>query len=145
MMGKNKVFIAIGIIVALLAAAAGGYMYYKRTPTYTFNLIKEAVEKHDYDTFSRHVDTENIISCAYDDLMAAALDDDDTDESIKGFADGFIKMLKPGIVGALDDSVKQFVKTGKRVIVKMHSRKRRIIWTASRRLTISKRKRTLIT
>ena len=59
MMGKNKVFIAIGIIVALLAAAAGGYMYYKRTPTYTFNLIKEAVEKHDYDTFSRHVDTEN--------------------------------------------------------------------------------------
>ena len=113
MMGKNKVFIAIGIIVALLAAAAGGYMYYKRTPTYTFNLIKEAVEKHDYDTFSRHVDTENIISCAYDDLMAADLDDDDTDECIKGFADGFIKMLKPGIVGALDDSVKQFVKTGK--------------------------------
>lgn len=111
-MGKNKIFIAIGIIVALIAAAAGGYMYYKRTPAYTFNLIKEAVEKHDYDTFSRHVDTENVISCAYDDLMAFAMEDDDTDENIKGFAGGFIKMLKPGIVGALDDSVKQLVKTG---------------------------------
>lgn len=111
-MEKNKVFIVIGIIVALIAATAGGYMYYKRTPTYTFNLIKESVEKHDYDTFSRHVDTENIISCAYDDLMASAMDNDDADESIKGFAEGFIKMMKPGIVGALDDSVKQFVKTG---------------------------------
>lgn len=72
----------------------------------------EQKEKHDYDTFSRHVDTENIISCAYDDLMDFAMEDDDTDENIKGFADGFIKMLKPGIVGALDDSVKQLVKTG---------------------------------
>ena len=110
-MNRNRI---IAIVVAVLVAVGGigGYWYYKRTPTYTFKLIQTSIEKHDWDTFSRHVDTENVLSSAYDDLVDTAMDDGNMDDSVKGLAAGFIKMMKPGIVGALNDEVKQWVKTG---------------------------------
>lgn len=110
-MNRNRI---IAIVVAVLVVVGGivGYQYYKRTPTYTFKLIQTSIEKHDWDTFSRHVDTENMLSSAYDDLVENAMDDGDMDDSVKGFASGFIKMMKPGIVGALNDEIKQWVKTG---------------------------------
>lgn len=112
MMRKKGLIIAVAVLICIILGAAGGYIYYKRTPTYSLNLIKESVEKHDYETFSKHVDTENIISSAYDDVIASAMDDSGTDENVKGLADGFVKMLKPNIVAALDADVKQFVKNG---------------------------------
>lgn len=111
-MSNKRKYTILGIVVVLLIAIVGGYMYYKRTPTYTFNLIKESMEKHDYDTFSKHVDSQNLISAAYDDILDAALDDPDMDESVKGFAGGFIKLMKPGIVAELNDELMQYVKTG---------------------------------
>ena len=114
-MMKKKGFIIALVTLLCIVLGAGGYMYYKRTPTYSLNLIKEAVEQHDFDTFSKHVDTENIISCAYDDLLAAEMDDggdDDTDNSMKKLEIGFAKMLKPNIVATLNDEIKQFVKNG---------------------------------
>lgn len=111
-MSNKRKYTILGIVVVLLIAILGGYMYYKRTPTYTFNLIKESVEKHDYETFSKHVDSQNLISAAYDDAVDAALDDPNMDDMTKGLAGGFIKLMKPGIVAELNDELTQYVKTG---------------------------------
>ena len=88
---NKKTGIIAGIIVAvLIIGGIAGYMYYKRTPTYTFDLIKTSVEKHDWDTFSKHVDTKNVISTSYDAFVEGAMEsDEDMDEDIKGMASGF--------------------------------------------------------
>lgn len=110
-MNKKRITV-LGIILLLLVAGLAGYQYYKRTPAYTFRLIRESIEQHDYEKFSRHVDTENVLSTSYDALIEAALDDGDADDNVKGMAVGFAKMMKPAIVGALNDEIKQYVKTG---------------------------------
>ena len=112
-MNKKTGIIATIIIAVLVIGGIAGYTYYKRTPTYTFDLIKTSVEKHDWDTFSKHVDTKNLISTSYDAIVESAVEaDEDTDEDIKGMASGFAKLLKPAIVDALNDDVEQWVKTG---------------------------------
>lgn len=113
---NKKTGIIAGIIVAvLIIGGIAGYMYYKRTPTYTFDLIKTSVEKHDWDTFSKHVDTKNVISTSYDAFVEGAMEsDEDMDEDIKGMASGFAKLLKPSIVDALNQEVEQWVKTGEK-------------------------------
>ena len=112
-MNKKTGIIAAIIVAVLVIGGIAGYTYYKRTPTYTFGLIKTAVEKHDWDAFSKHVDTRNVISTSYDAIVESAMEaDEDTDEDIKGMASGFAKLLKPAIVDALNDDMEQWVKTG---------------------------------
>jgi hypothetical protein len=106
---KRNIIIAVVVIICL---AFGGFMYYKRTPTYTFNLIRESVQKHDYEAFSRHVDTRSLVSAAYDDIIKQGLAEVGDDESVKELASSFAQMLKPGVVDALDNQVTQYVKTG---------------------------------
>ena len=114
-MSKKTGIIAAIVAIVLLLGGIAGYMYYKRTPTYTFNLIKTSVEKHDWDTFSKHVDTKNVISTSYDAFLESAMEsEDDVDEDMKGMVSGFAKLLKPGIVEALNDEVEQWVKTGEK-------------------------------
>ena len=113
-MTKRNGIIAVCVVLVLVIGGIAGYSYYKRTPSYTLTLIRESLEKHDWDAFSKHVDTENIIGIGYDALLEGALEaDDGTDENIKKMAVGFAKTLKPGIVSALNEEVKEWVKTGK--------------------------------
>ena len=114
-MSKKTGIIAAVVAVVLIVGGIAGYMYYKRTPTYTFNLIKTSVEKHDWDTFSKHVDTKNVISTSFDAFVESAMEsEDDVDEDMKGMVSGFVKLLKPGIVEAMNDEVEQWVKTGEK-------------------------------
>ena len=114
-MSKKTGIIAAVVAVVLIVGGIAGYMYYKRTPTYTFNLIKTSVEKHDWDTFSKHVDTKNVISTSFDAFVESAMEsEDDVDEDMKGMVSGFAKLLKPGIVEAMNDEVEQWVKTGEK-------------------------------
>lgn len=112
-MKNRKGIIAICIVILVVIVGIAGYMYYKRTPTYTFSLIKTSVEKHDWDTFSKHVDTENIIGTGYDAFIQSAIEaDEDMDDSMKGFVGGFAQMMKPAIVSAINEETKEWVKTG---------------------------------
>ena len=126
---NKKTGIIAGIIVAvLIIGGIAGYMYYKRTPTYTFDLIKTSVEKHDWDTFSKHVDTKNVISTSYDAFVEGAMEsDEDMDEDVKGMASGFAKLLKPSIVDALNQEVEQWKrKSPTKRQIRRTSRKRRM-------------------
>lgn len=114
-MSKKTGIIAAVVAVVLIVGGIAGYMYYKRTPTYTFNLIKTSVEKHDWDTFSKHVDTKNVISTSFDAFVESAMEsEDDVDEDMKGMVSGFAKLLKPSIVEAMNDEIEQWVKTGEK-------------------------------
>lgn len=113
-MNMDKKTKSIIVVVVLIIGAILGYFYYKRTPTYTFSVIKTAVQKNDWDTFSKHVDTENLISTSYDAFVESALETDTTiDDTSRGFVVGFAKMLKGPIVQTLNDEVKEYIKTGK--------------------------------
>ena len=53
-MSKKKIIIAV--LVAIVAIALGWYfLYFTKTPVYSLNLAREAVEKHDVNAFKKHV------------------------------------------------------------------------------------------
>ncbi|MBP2630287.1 MAG: hypothetical protein H6Q70_915 [Firmicutes bacterium] len=109
---KNMFIIAIALVVILLGSLGGYLFYYIKTPTYSLNMIREAIQKHDLATFNKHVDTETLLSRGFDDLIASNMEKE-TDTAAKSFAAGFVQMLKPPIVSALNDGIKRFVETGK--------------------------------
>ena len=63
-------------------------MYYKRTPTYTLSLIRDSVQKHDYETFSKHVDTKNLLSTAFDDIVTHTMGDLQEQKGLNAMAAG---------------------------------------------------------
>ena len=99
----NKKITAVIVVLLLMVAGVGGYIYYKRTPTYTFTLSQDAVKEHNWDKFSRHVDVKELSESAFDDLMAEALNQDKTmDSGTKAIATGFVQMFKPMVVNAIE-------------------------------------------
>lgn len=85
----------IGAIVVALAVLGWYFLYWVKTPTYSLGIIKTAVEKHDLDTFHKHVDTDTLIGGAFDDAASYFL----TKEGMNNpFAMGFVNAMKPGVV-----------------------------------------------
>ena len=104
----------IGIIIALIIIGLCSYFfYYTKTPTYSLNLIKDSIQKHDVATFKKHVDLDSLISRGYDDLMAVSMNDLKDNSLGAGFAKGLIEMMKPTITNALKDGALRAVENGK--------------------------------
>ena len=97
-MSKKKIIIAV--LVAIVAIALGWYfLYFTKTPVYSLNLAREAVEKHDVNAFKKHVDVDSIIGSGYDDVVAMQLEDPEIkDNPLKGLAEVMFQGLKPKIV-----------------------------------------------
>ncbi len=102
-MDKKKI---IAIVVLLIAAVAGWYfMYFTKTPVYSLNEARVAVEKHDVATFKKHVDLDSIFGSAYDDLIAVELEKPEVKENpFAGFAQVILKGMKSQIVGAMSNA-----------------------------------------
>ena len=94
-MSKKKIIIAV--LVAIVAIALGWYfLYFTKTPVYSLNLAREAVEKHDVNAFKKHVDVDSIIGSGYDDVVAMQLEDPEIkDNPLKGLAEVMFQGLKP--------------------------------------------------
>lgn len=99
-------------VVVIICGIFGGYMYYKRTPGYTLKLIQESIKKHDYVTFSKHVDTKSILSFAYDDMVSEALNESNEDENINELTRGLAAMIKAPILDSLNNQIEIYIKTG---------------------------------
>ena len=56
----NKKLIACIVAIILIICGVGGYFYYKRTPTYSLQLIQQSVKDHNWEKFSQHVDTKGL-------------------------------------------------------------------------------------
>ena len=109
----NKKIMAALVAVLLVVAGVGGYIYYKRTPTYSLTLIQDAVKEHNWDKFSRHVDVNEVSEAAFDDLIIAAMEEDKTmDSNTKQMAAGFAQMFKPVVTKAVEEAMKEYVEKG---------------------------------
>jgi hypothetical protein len=112
MVGRRKLTIVIGVILVLIVGCLAGYFgYYVKTPQYSLNIIRTAVDKHDWETFSKHVDTEQVVTSAFDGFVGYAMDKE-SDDTVKAFAGGFIAIMKPSVVKEMTNSIKKYVETG---------------------------------
>ena len=104
-MSKKKLFIAA--LVAVVAIILGWYfLYFTKTPVYSLNLAREAVEKHDVNAFKKHVDMDSIIGSSYDDVVAMQLEDPEIKNSpFKELAEVMFQGLKPKIVPILSNEI----------------------------------------
>lgn len=104
-MSKKKLFIAA--LVAVVAIVLGWYfLYFTKTPVYSLNLAREAVEKHDVNAFKKHVDMDSIIGSSYDDVVAMQLEDPEIKNSpFKDLAEVMFQGLKPKIVPILSNEI----------------------------------------
>ena len=104
-MSKKKLFIAA--LVAVVAIVLGWYfLYFTKTPVYSLNLAREAVEKHDVNAFKKHVDMDSIIGSSYDDVVAIQLEDSEIKNSpLKDLAEVMFQGLKPKIVPILSNEI----------------------------------------
>ena len=102
-MDKKKI---IAIVVLLAAAVTGWYfMYFTKTPVYSLNEARVAVEKHDVAKFKKHVDLNSVFGSAYDDLIAVEMEKPEVKNNpFAGFAQAILKGMKSEIVGALSQA-----------------------------------------
>lgn len=107
---KNKKIWASITCIVLLIILAGSVMFYfyRQTPRYTFILIQDAIKDHDVQAFNRHVDTEKLLSKAYDDLIAT-----DFESEKSTMLQGIATMVKPAVIPALQWQIRLFVEHGK--------------------------------
>ena len=110
---NSKIIAAIVIALVLIGGGVGGYVYYTHTPTYTLSLIKDAIDNHNWEEFSRHVDVENMVSKAFDDFMTVDTSKNDEKNLGSDLAVGVMNMMKPALVAKIVDEAKQAVKVGK--------------------------------
>lgn len=111
--GMKKKLIALAVVVVLIVCGIGGYLYYKRTPAYSMQLIQESVKEHNWEKFSRHVDTKSLSDAAFDDIIDITMEESgNIDEQTKALAAGFIKLIKPTLTSLIESSVKEYVETG---------------------------------
>ena len=111
--GRNKKFIAIAVVILLIICGVCGYLYYKRTPAYSMQLIQESVKEHNWEKFSRHVDTKSLSDAAFDDIIEVTMEErGGMDEQTKALATGFIKLIKPNLTSLIESAVKEYVETG---------------------------------
>lgn len=91
---------AIAGAAILLCVALYYFLYFVRTPEYSLNLIREAVQKHDMIAFERHVDTDHICNKLVDDYMVALSQKENNPMAI-----GLMNMMKPALVAHLKEAV----------------------------------------
>lgn len=106
-MDKKKLQMLIAVLVVVCGGMAWYFMYYTKTPTYSLYLIRDAVQKHDVQTFKQHVDLDSVMSRLVDDYLSHKLKNDPEmkDNPFKGLAEGFVNVAKPAMVSVLKDKV----------------------------------------
>lgn len=111
---KKKLIISVCLVVLLALIALGGYQYYKRTPAYALSTIQTSTEKHDYDSFSKFVDVDNVLSLAYDNIIDAYMGGKQQKrDEMFDFMTGFAIAMKNDIVASAADDLESYIKTGK--------------------------------
>lgn len=113
--GISRKIIAIILLICIAAGASAWYfLYFTKTPEYSLNIIKDAVEKHDVASFNQHVDLDSLLSRGFDDLLSAMIESDKSMKpEAKQMISGFAQMLKSPITSSVKDAIVRYVETGK--------------------------------
>ncbi len=111
---KLKIFIAV-LLVAIIAIG-GGFAYvnfHMKTPEYTLNAVKDAVENHDMDEFNKYVDVDNLVSGVADNMMNGIISaQGNLPEDAKATMNSLATMFKAPLIASLNSGLNTYVKTG---------------------------------
>ena len=88
------------------------FMYYTKTPTYSLNLIREAVQKHDVQSFKQHVELDRVLSRAVDDYISSEIEMDSNNNPFVGLMQGLVNMAKPMMINTMKETVLRRVEDG---------------------------------
>lgn len=103
--GENGQKIAVGLISVIVCAALFYFFYYTKTPIYSVKQIGEAIQKHDVETFDRHVDVKHMAGRVFDDFVAKESKDKNGSLAGNAFALGLVTALKPVAVSEMQDAI----------------------------------------
>jgi hypothetical protein len=108
----KRTFPIVGSIFIIVVLLLGYFFYYTKTPAYSIYIIQKAVEQHDWETFAEHVDTDQVLSSAFDDILEESRSDAEAANMAKNLTESFLQILKPGLVDSLQDCLHDYVETG---------------------------------
>lgn len=97
-MAGNRRNIVIGVIAGIICSMAFYFLYWVKTPAYSLNIIREAVQKHDVDTFERLVDLDSIFPKVFDDALIAQQEISGENFLDNAFATAIIQGIKPAAI-----------------------------------------------
>ncbi|MEN6473909.1 MAG: DUF2939 domain-containing protein [Syntrophaceae bacterium] len=66
----KRLLIILGALLIGLAVGGGLYLWYPTTPVYTLRQAKQAVQTHDWQAFTQHVDVDSLVNSAALDMAA---------------------------------------------------------------------------
>lgn len=96
---KYALWALIVIVVVALGTAIYMYWYVPRTPVYTLNIIRTAVDNHDANTIFKHIDTKSIVGKTVDREIEKSTGSDKDD--VKHFA----PLIKTVAVAAVNNLI----------------------------------------
>lgn len=109
MQTKNLKYILLLAVISLAVAVAWYFAYWIKTPQYSLGIIGNAVQKHDFAAFEKHVDMETLYSNAYDDVVVASFGNERLSSPILS---ALVKNIKGIAVPILIDQTRQYVNGG---------------------------------
>ena len=102
----------VGLVLGLLIAVGGGYAW-TFTPSYSLYCLKQALDTHDYELFSRYVDVESVLDHALNELGGSTAEDSGRPR-LKGFLG---KLERKGIFKFLAGEAREITKAGLSIAV----------------------------
>lgn len=107
---NSRLFIIAGVVGLCIVGLLFYFLYWVKTPAYSLNLIREAVEKHDLIKFEKHVDTESLYNRAFDDIVQKSLSESGYENN--QLVMGLVGMIKKTAVDEMISQTKKYVETG---------------------------------
>lgn len=114
---RGRLYLFIAASIAAIALLGGGYWYfgyYTKTPTYSLQMIEEAIAAHDEQKFARYVDLDAIVDRSSDALVAGMMDaNHGLTEEARAAINSFAVMFKEPLKASVKGLVREYVRTGR--------------------------------
>lgn len=113
---KSRYVILIGVVLVLLVGGFIGWSYIKSSPQFSLYKMYQAIEAHDYESFTKYVDVDSVI----DNMLDKALEESKQEEPVgdewyelgKSFAEGLIMMMKPRLKEEANAEMRRQIESG---------------------------------
>ena len=102
--------VTLGVVVFLLI---GGFYSWRSSPGYSVYRVKQALETHDYELFSRYVDIDQVLEHTLDEFSKNPADGL-SEHSVSGFLD---KLLRKGVAKLLLGEAREVTKAAFSIVI----------------------------
>ncbi len=110
----RNILMALLVLGFIGLGTAGGLWYWTRTPEYSLNKAREALEDHDWGTFQKYVDVDAFAAKAVDQGLDYALRDADAEDPMRISIAELGQTAKPQLVAVVKEQIQGYVERGNR-------------------------------